>query len=272
MAIQTDFEAAFSTARIGDLSYTQIDNKGPSTLGAGRYWHRKVTSVTLDGVTNQGALATAINTSIGATTHTVTCTFSATNLTYNFASGDGLNFTINLGGTLALAMGFVSGALSGANSYTSSKRPLYLIRPLIVGVSSYSDDYVASQGITVRTADDGVSVYSVSPTTLAVNNDLTVPCERDTPLFDGGTYSGGSGHAVTAHNVTATMPWSWQDFWNHVRGEEYFAWVSQTSPPSTPSADVFRMRQEGVYFKPRRRVPDYGLWDIPLQVLLIGRQ
>lgn len=273
MATQTDVEAAFSTTRIGALTYTAIDNKGPTTLTAGRYWHRKITSVTLDGTANNGALATAINASIGGTTHSVSCTFNAVNGTYNFASGDAANFTLNLTAVLAAAMGFASGVLPAANSYTSSKRPLYFLRPLIQAQSAVSDDYNGGTGIKVRVADDGKSMYSVSPFGLTVYNDFTITCERDTPLFDGGAYStGGAGHAMMTRNATAAMPWAWQDFWNHVRGEEYFAWVSQTSPPSTPTADVYRFREDGAYFKPRRMTPDYGLWDLPFQTLLIGRQ
>lgn len=267
MATQTDLHAAISTSRVGALSYTLIDNKGPTTMTSGRYWHLNLATVDTGGL---GALATAINTSIGVTTHLVTCTFSATNLTYTFAGN--ANFTLNLDAVLAAAMGFASGALSGASTYTSTKRPLYCIRPLVAGQSSVSDDYGPANRIKARIAEDGLSQYSISPLTMPVYNDWMHMYEADAPLANGGTYSGGSGHAVMTRNATATMPWAWQDFWGHVRAEEYFAWCSQTAPPTSATATLYKMRGESGNWQPIRAVPDYGLWNLRFQALKIGTQ
>lgn len=265
MATQTDLQCAFSPERIGTLTAT-IDGVGPFSYSTGRYWHVNV--ATTD-TTGSGALATALNTSIGASAHSVTCTFNAANLTYTL-SGSG-NFSATLNQALADAMGLAT-SLAAASSYTSTKRPKYVTRPLIAGQSMVSDDYNPVGRIKARVAEDGVSQYGVSPYTMPVYNDWTHMYEADAPLANGGTYVAGSGHAVMTRNVTATMPWAWQDMYLHLRAEEFFAWCSQTSPPTAATAYVYKMRGDAATFSPKRAVQDYGLWNLPVGAVLFGRQ
>jgi hypothetical protein len=266
MATQTDYHVAISPERVGALTATIDAGAQNVNFTTGRYWHLNLSTADLHAT---GALATSINTSIGATAHSVVCTYNAANGTYTLAGGG--NFSATLGPTLADALGLAT-SLSAAASYTSTKRPLYLMRPLITAHSQESDDYVPPGTMRARMADDGSSQYAISPLGVPTYRDWVQPCERDTPLFDGGTYVGGAGHAMMRRNVTATMPWSWQHFWDTVRCEELFAWCSQTSPPTAATADVYFMRQEAGSFKPSRITPDYGLWDLHFAALLVGSQ
>ena len=275
MATMFDLDAGFSSTRIGALSYTAIDNKGPATLASARYWHHNISVPGMDG-TNGGALATAINASIGVTTRLVACTFDAANLTYTFAGN--ANFTLNLDPVLAAAMGFASGALAAASSYTSTKRPLYVIRPLEIGSVQPWSRVSGMKGIKgstkLRIAADGKTAYGTSPLSIGRTRDWQVVGERDTALFNGGTYVGGKGHATDAIFTASspTVPWSWEDFWLHVRTEEYFAWASQTNPPSAATAQVYRMMTATGEFDGARMAQDYGLWSYTFSGLYIGAQ
>ena len=56
------------------------------------------------------------------------------------------------------------------------------------------------------------------------------------------------------------------------RAEEFFAFVSQTAPPSSATADVYKMRPETGEFHSQRIAVDYGLWNLRFSGLLIGSQ
>lgn len=283
VAVQTDLHARFDTHIVGALGITDIDGSGAKTLVDAGYWHLTITESRSAG---GGALCTAVNAIIGATAHAVQLTFNAATLKYTLASS-GTNFTYSIGQVLANYLGLATTG-SGANSYTSTFRPYGVIRPLnsldssastannpFGGMSMVSDDYSPVSAVRAQVADDGVSQYAISVITLPKYRAFTFPCERDTPLYDGGTYSSGKGHAMMTRNATGTMPWAWQDFFNLVRCEAFFAFASQTSPISAPTADIYKMQpQTGTFDQAarRRRLPDYGLWDVSMVALLVGSQ
>lgn len=280
MATQTDYHMGMDPARLGAFTAT-IDGVGPITLASSRYWHLNLTSITDPDSIGGGALATAVQASFGGGAHSVTCVYDAVNGKYTLA-GSG-NFTISLNTALSNAMGaptstgVIGGPTSGASSYFSSFRPYYLVRPLISGLSQYTDDYQPEGLVHGAVASDG-TYYIMGPASLPTQNDWMQVFESSTPLNAGGTYLGGSGHSVypLPHNgvaAVATMPWSWWDFWQIAREGECFAWCSQTSPPTLPTATMYRMRAEGANFRPVRAAgPDFDLWSLAFKAMVIGRQ
>lgn len=272
MATQTDYHMAMDPARLGAFSAT-IDGVS-ATLASSRYWHLNLTDITDPDSIGGGALATAVQAAFGGGAHTVTCAFSATNLTYTL-TGSGI-FTATIGAVLANALGLGT-SLSGASTYTSTVRPYYVIRPLIAGLTQYTDDYQQEGLVHGAVASDG-TYYITGPQSLPTQNDWMHVFESTTPLSSGGTYLGGSGHGVfpLPHNgvsIVATMPWTWWDFWQVAREGEMFAWCSQTSPPSKATATMYRMRSESAHFRPvRASGPDFDLWSMNFKAYVIGRQ
>lgn len=270
---QTDYHMAMDPARLGAFTAT-IDGVGPSTLASSRYWHLNLTNITDPDSIGGGALATIVQSTFGGGAHSVTCTFNAANLTYTLA-GSG-NFSVTLTSVMANAMGFGT-SLSAASSYTSTFRPYYVIRPLIAGLTQYTDDYQPEGLVRGAIASDG-TYYITGPQSLPTQNDWTHVFESTTPLSSGGTYVGGSGHGVfpLPHNgvaAVATMPWTWWDFWQIAREGELFAWCDQVSPPTKPTATMYRMRAESANFRPTRASgPDFDLWSMNFKALVIGRQ
>lgn len=277
---QTDYHVGMDPARLGAFSAT-IDGV-TATLTNARYWHVNLTSITDPDSIGGGALATIMTSTFGGGPKTVTVAFSAANLRYTI-SGTGAFDLTSISSALTAALGAptstgaIGGPTTGASSYTSSYRPYYVCRPLIAGLSQYTDDYQPEGLVHGAFASDG-TYYIAGPSSLPTQNDWMQVFESSTPLNAGGTYVGGSGHSVypLPHNGVAavpTMPWSWWDFWQVLREGECFAWCEQVSPPSKPTATMYRLRAEGANFRPvRASGPDYDLWSLSFKALVIGRQ
>lgn len=265
------YSACWDFARLG-LSGTGATYTGSVTgvvaYTTGLYAHGAVslmgTPTTIDGV----ALGNFAATWDAFLTGTHTIVFSESTQTYTLANGGGANFAVTWSGTLGTELRDIMGFeadLSGANTYTSTKRPKYVIVSVINGQSQVHADYEPSGRVESAEADDGTT-YSTRPSTLPTYRDWIQPFEDAAGPLDAAWNSspivGGAPVRISDLAAQTNVWWSWEQFYKHVRGELPFRLYST----SDTTGSIYKMRAEAAHFDPTRATADFdGHWHMPFK-------
>lgn len=243
--------AGFDTAEIGAFSVAvavsaPVGTSGTATITAGRYAHASLSATygSLAYSAFRSQLQTQLNTAAAGNNFVV----SYDTATAAYTIGGDYDFTLTWTGTggtnLKRALGFTAD-LSGADSYTSTVRPYYVINAAIAARSQFSDVYEPDD-IVVEAVADGGSPYAVS---------------KDTEeLWSDWLQYGESKAATLSASATASVPWTWQHFFKHLRGQHAFGTYDGTT------VNVYKLRDKGASFNAQVRsrvVADYDdLWQI----------
>lgn len=153
---------------------------------------------------------------------------------------------------LAHALGFTpGGSYTGATSYTSDKRPYYLMGATEPARSQalpfvYEADDVVEEAV----SDDG-EAYGVAKDTHELLSDWTQPMEPKASTF------------TTA--AASSAPWTWQDFFKHCRMTYPFLINEGYDGAST---GVYQLRADGARFKAMPVVSD---WDSLYNIKFVCR-
>lgn len=259
MAVQfiTD---AWDHARIGNGTFELSQGGGgPWTITLdGHYCHFNI-SFTVSSVSEfRAVLVTKLDATPDAGTYTVTFSFTTGKYTITRAPAANfeLTFPATAAGLLARALLGFSGNKSGATSYVSDVQVTHFIFPPMDARSHVipDDEDVVTE---VSEADDGTT-YSLSRTTAPLHYDFDLQFQTEALTF-------------TRH-AAATAPWTWQQFFDHVRGHEYF--VSSDGGGTVPV--LHKLRQDGTSFKEgvtRFQVEEdlNTYWHIKLMTYMLDR-
>lgn len=229
------YEAGFTVATStgSPLKMTCTVAGFAATVGAGTYAHQ--TMATVSAVSQYTAFAAAVKSALdtaGGGPYTVTYSSS----THLYTISRATNFTLDFNSAtssdvlMAHALGYATGTLSGANSYTSTITPYYVIVPTELARSAqlpfiYEPDDIVEEAV----ADDGTP-YAVAKDTNELWADWIQTMEAKANCFD-----------VAA---TASVPWTWQKFFKHTRGQQPFAVYE-----SALFNAVYKNRAEAARFK-----------------------
>lgn len=181
-----------------------------------------------------------------------TVTWSST--TYLFTISRATNFTLSFSSTsdlrLRAALGFTAN-LSGANSYTSTVRPYYVIVPAIDACTDVSGVYEPEE-IVEEAVSDGGTPYGVSRQTTELYSDWTQAMESLSATF--------------TRSATSAVPWTWQHFVRHVRGQYPFG-KYETTVGNTCN----KLRADAGSFRPFRvSADDDTYWSIRMLTRDLG--
>jgi hypothetical protein len=265
----------------GGLTVIVTDSSGAA--GANRTFTVAITSGTfahidLSSVMGTGeylAFAAALEaaleagSALGATPRTYTVTWSSTT-GYTIAVNSGATLTLDLSGSteqvrMRLVLG-MAGDRTGALSYTSTRRPYYLIVPATQCRTAMSDEYEPPDVVSEEINDSGFAVSEIARDADEVWLDWTQTAEDvhglPTAAFDPGT-------PVFQRQVTTPLRWSYQQAWTHHQDSgDPFAVVEGGV---VAGSDVARLRAEGSSWEPTRMSADYDAWSIMFRTRLLGR-
>jgi hypothetical protein len=249
------YTAGFSTEGSAQSMGANLNAGTQITVASGTYAPATYASVLASGYT---AFTAAVKTSLdggGGGPYTVTWSSTTGKYTISRAASFTLAFstaTSAAAGTrMRLALGF-SGDLSGANTYTSDWTPYYVLVAQMAGLTEFSDVYEPDDIVEEAVADDGTP-WSASRETTELYSDWSQAMETKASTFSA--------------SATTAVPWTWQAFFRHVRGQRPFAVYDSVTVINT----LHKLRAEGGSFIPARYVTDYdGLWSIPVLTRRIG--
>jgi hypothetical protein len=226
-----------------------------ATVASGTYAFADLASVM--GTGNYTAFATALVTAFNAAA-AGTYTISWSTSTYQWTIYRNTAFTLTFSGASALrlraALGF-SGNPSGAGTvgspYVSDVRPYYVVVPATDACTNVTDVYEPDD-IVDEAVSDGGTPYGVARQTNELREDWTHGFESYAATFTSA--------------AAAAVPWTWQHFVRHVRGQHPFV-KYETGLTTT----VHKMRADGASFKPQRvTVDDNTYWNMRLLTRRIG--
>lgn len=264
------YEFAFDIARFGALAVKTTDETGTQeiVLSSGLYIHTTIASVHSLYTAFAAALATALNASSpGAGTFTVTWNGSTG---YTIAYDNDADWQLTFSTTTVAANGTrmkqvlgMTGDRTGAASYSSQCRPYFVLLPAIQGRSQMSDEYEPDGIVQESVGDDGQIAALVAVETSERWMDWQQAAETETAPS---TFSD-NGTPPYKRQATAAVPWTYQHAWEHHRtGFDPILVIDGSS------SDVTQMRADGASFRPRRMAgDDFGVWQIPFRVRLLGR-
>ena len=257
----------FATLGMGTISGTNaavIAGTITGNLGfaTGVYAHGDVVG-SADGVTI-GSFRTAMQTQIAG----LTVTFSLSTLKYTLSAAGAFSVTWTgaAGTVMRDLLGFESN-LSLFSSYTSTKRPKYLIVSRLAGQSQVHETYEPGGRIAYAESDNG-QAYSTHPVELPTYRDWTQPFETQAGPTDAEWNASGSvgGTAVRTADVgSATkVTWTWEAMIKHCRATLPFQLVDRSTSVKG-EGQLYKLRGEGAHFDPTRITADYdGHWTIPM--------
>lgn len=231
-------------------------------FASGVYMHGNV-QATVDGVAVNLFIA-----DIEAIVAGLTVTFSASTCRYTLSAAG--NFAVTWSGAQGVAMrdllGFEAN-LSAASTYTSTKRPKYLIIARLNGQSQVHETYEPGGRISYAESDNGQS-YSTYPVELPTYRDWVQPFETQAGPTDveWSASPGVGGTAVRIADVGAAtkVTWTWEHFHKHLRATLPFALVDRAA--GLNGAKVYKIRGDAAHFDPTRVTADYdGHWSMPMQ-------
>jgi hypothetical protein len=273
----------WDVAMLSGSTLTVIVTDSSGLLGANRTFTVSITSGTfahidLSSVTGTGtytAFAAALEaaleagSALGSVPRTYTVTWSSTT-GYTIAVDSGATLTLDLTGSVAqLLMRTIlgmAGDRTGALSYSSTRRPYYLLVPATQCRTAVSDEYEPADVVTEEINDSGLGTSEISRDEDEVWLDWTQTAEDEhglpTAIFDPGT-------PVFDRHLTAALRWSYQQAWaHHQTSGDPFAVVEGGV---TAGSDVARLRAEGSSWEPNRMGSDYDAWSIAFRTRLLGR-
>ncbi|MEM9067090.1 MAG: hypothetical protein AAGE52_01250 [Myxococcota bacterium] len=242
-------ESGINTTKV-PLSGFFNDGSGNTevSVASGTYCHTDLSGVL--GAGRYTSLAAAVEAALNAAfASSWTVVYDSATSAYTITCS--VTFSYTLTNSLGLALGF-SGSDAGALSYSSDVRPYYLIVGTIGEASVVSDDREQRGRVRGSVTEDGTP-YNVAPVSIAKTLDFRVPLEP---------------HSAThKRKATASVPWTWEDFYEHDRGAEPFL------ASSTALGDaVLVMRPNAAQFFPRREVQDFDdYWNVDIEGFLQGR-
>lgn len=147
-------------------------------------------------------------------------------------------------------LGFTSNK-SGANAYTSDVSVYHWISGAAGARSLVSDEY-EPPGMAVGAWSDGGSHYAIGVTSGIKQSDFSLEFEPKAKIF--------------AHSASASVPYTYQHFWGHVRADQPFAVIDDSEEV------VYYLRPDGASFRPRRHTVDSdALWSLEFQCYVEGR-
>lgn len=258
MTIPLYYLAGFSTEGAAQ-EMTIKSGAATGTIASTTYSH--VTFASL--VTGYSAFSAAVVTALAsavAGTYTVNLALAtgSPGIAYTIYSAAG--FTLSFPATAAgarckAALGFSSNTPTGAGNvgspYVSDVRPIYAVVAAMDARSDFSDVYEPDD-ITDEAISDGGTPYSVSRLTSELDCDWTQTMETKAATFTG--------------SATAAVPWTWQAFSRHVRGQRPFGVYEAAT-----AHRLYRLRADNTSFHPQRVEGDYdGLWNIPFRTRDLG--
>jgi hypothetical protein len=269
------------TMLAGGLTVIVTDSSG--LLGANRTFTVSITSGTfahidLSSVMGAGeylAFAAALEaaleagSALGSVPRTYTVTWSSTT-GYTIAVNSGATLTLDLTGSVAQSFMRVvlgmSGDRTGALSYSSTRRPYYLIVPATQCRTAVSDEYEPADVVTEELNDSGAGTSEIAREEDEVWLDWTQTAEDahglPTAIFDPGT-------PIFERQITTALRWSYQHAWaHHQNSGDPFAVIEGGV---TAGSDVARLRADGASWEPNRMGSDYDAWSIPFKTRLLGR-
>jgi hypothetical protein len=216
------------------------------TIADGTYAFAAFTSLTGTGTyTAFAAAVKAAADTAGGGPYTVTWSSSTYAFTISRAGVFTLAFSSAADLRLRAALGFAAN-LSGANTYTSTVRPYYVIVPATDARTLVSDVFEPEDMVDDAEADDGTP-YGVSPnTTTNLRADWVHGLE--------------SYEATFSRAAAAAVPWTWQHMIQHCRAQHPFG-VYETGLSST----LHRFTKAGASFRPERNATDDNTyWNVPM--------
>lgn len=245
------YAAGFRTSDIGAFSVVVGGvASGTATVTPGTYCHANIGGSEDASAAMYTEFASAVQTALQVVNAGFTCTYNSTTHAYTIANPS--NFTLTWTGTAGInlrdTLGF-SGNVGSTTSATSTLRPLYLIVPQINGRSQFTDVYEPDD-IAEEAMSDGGTDYVV-----------TRDIDQDSGLWCDWVQSMETKAATLTRSASASVPWTWQAFFAHCRGEHPF--VVQDADGEQYA---YRLRADGASFNSRVRervVADYDeLWNI----------
>jgi hypothetical protein len=265
----------------GGLTVIVTDSSG--LLGANRTFTVSITSgtfahIALSSVMGTGeytAFAAALEaaleagSALGSVPRTYTVSWSSTT-GYTIAVNSGATLTLDLTGSEAqirmrLLLG-MAGDRTGSTSYSSTRRPWYLIIPATQCRTAMSDEYEPPDVVSEETNDSGAGTSEISREEDEVWLDWAQTAEDPNDLpsgaFDPGT-------PVFERQITTALRWSYQHAWAHHQDSgDPFAVVEGGV---VAGSDVARLRAEGSSWEPNRMGSDYDAFSIQFKTRLLGR-
>lgn len=211
------------------------------------------------------AFRTAMQTQISG----LTVTFSLSTLKYTLSAAGAFSVTwTGAAGTVMRDILGFENDLSLFSSYTSTKRPKYLLVSRLAGQSEVHETYEPGGRISYAESDNG-QAYSTHPVELPTYRDWTQPFETQAGPTDSEWNSNGAvgGAAVRTADVgSATkVTWTWEAMTKHLRATLPFVFVDRATSVKG-EGDLYKLRGEAAHFDPTRITADYdGHWSIPLR-------
>ncbi len=247
--------AGFSTVGTNQ-SMTATVQGNTATLAENTYAFSSLASVMGSG--NYAAFGAAVIVAFNAA-HAGTYHVDWSSTTYQWTIyRETAGFTLTFSGASALrlraALGFSgnpSGAGTLASPYVSDIRPYYVVVPDIDAATEVSGAYEPPE-IVDEAVSDGGTPWAVARQTSEMRSDWKQKFESKAQTY-------------TASAVAA-VPWTWQHFFRHVRGQHPFG-VYDSGAGNT----VNKLRAEGASFQPNRvTVDDDTYWSLDFLTRQIG--
>ena len=257
-----DYHAAFDFARLG---LGAVSGANAAVFSGGLTGNVGfATGVYTHGYRRYDDGTVAVNSlpdSIGLAGLTVTYDMATMLYTLSAAGVFGVAWSGLLGLEMARILGFSSSALSGASSYTSTRRPKYLIRALHPGQSSVREAYRPRGRMSYSESSSGRMSYSIGPLSRPTYAAWTQPMENQTGPTDAAwtANKGVAGAPVRRTDVgSATLvTWTWEHFYDHVSSVLPFGLLQDANVPDVMQR-AWKMTGEMESFAPDRPVQDWS--------------
>lgn len=196
----------------------------------------------------------------------------ASDMYYTLSSNLSNNFAVTWNGALGIEIRDILGFeinLTGSNSYTSTKRPKYIIGNVIPNNSQVHEAYEPSGRANYVESDAGNS-YSILPSQLPTYRDWIQPFESDPGPTDAQwTANIGIGgapvHIPLDYTNHTKIWWTWEDFYKYVRASIPFQAVD-SSIDGVYDGWIYTMRGDNAHWDPTRVTADFnGHWNMPFK-------
>lgn len=235
---------------IGSGTFDVTDSGGTENLAysSGTYIHEDISSVLSDYSDFATQLQSDLNGS-GTLNGTYTVTWSTSAFTYTISCDE--NFTGALNTVMKNVLGRSTNMTASQTSHASEIRPYYVISTNVGAKSNVIDDYEPRDIVQGAFADDGTP-YAVSRNSPPTFHDFSVRLEERA--------------AVYKRAAASDPPWTWQHFFEHVRGTEPFLAVDDSE------STVHTLRPDSAAWQAQTLGDDYtGHFDIRLETYMRGR-
>lgn len=274
-----NYLVGWDIGRTGSMKVTLTASTGGHgaddiSISSGTYCHVALSSVT--GGSTYASFATTIQTAfnaLGGGRPTLTVAFSAVTLQYTFSVSSGtlaISFSGSEGTRARQVLGFSGNVAATGSPISTDYRPYYAIRSKVGEVSNFTDEKEDPDAVK-RTVADDATPYSISRSTVPKFTQWDQMMEEKvapSTHLSGGEASGGAGVFTYSPCPTTEVPWTWEHFVQHARGDIPFALYDD----SASSGLVCYLRDESDTFDQSRSMDHYdGLFNIPIKVQLRGR-